>query len=210
MLDTTGPSPSADERSPTARRATPRLPHGFPSSSFMFRGLIDADRYRVVAPDLIGFGASETPPASEFDYTFDALAAVTADLLDQLGLDRFAIYVQDIPDEVRWHYTHGVPRELLDLLSPDTCTCATCPTPNCTCSMRATSPWRPTAPRSPSSSVNSCRAPSPGAPQRPDPEEPPCRAVSLNCSSPPPSAPRRRVTAAGPTGCSPRPTRRTA
>lgn len=42
------------------------LLHGFPSSSFMFRRLIEdlADCYHVVAPDLIGFGASEAPPAS--------------------------------------------------------------------------------------------------------------------------------------------------
>src|SRR5262249_35828030 len=39
------------------------LLHGFPASSFMFRELIPrlADQYRVIAPDLPGFGFTEVP-----------------------------------------------------------------------------------------------------------------------------------------------------
>jgi pimeloyl-ACP methyl ester carboxylesterase len=42
------------------------LLHGFPASSFMFRDLIPllADRYHVIAPDHLGFGLSDAPPAS--------------------------------------------------------------------------------------------------------------------------------------------------
>jgi pimeloyl-ACP methyl ester carboxylesterase len=73
------------------------LLHGFPTSSFMFRNLIPAlaDRYRVIAPDHLGFGLSDAPPADEFDYTFDALTDLTARLLDELGITRCAMYVQD-------------------------------------------------------------------------------------------------------------------
>ncbi|WNI24911.1 alpha/beta fold hydrolase [Streptomyces sp. ITFR-16] len=73
------------------------LLHGYPTSSFMFRGLIPllADRYHVIAPDHLGFGHSDAPPVEEFTYTFDALAELTSGLLDQLGLDRYALYVQD-------------------------------------------------------------------------------------------------------------------
>ena len=55
------------------------LLHGFPASSFMFRHLIPllADRYHVIAPDHLGFGLSDAPPADEFSYTFDALAGLT-------------------------------------------------------------------------------------------------------------------------------------
>jgi pimeloyl-ACP methyl ester carboxylesterase len=157
------------------------LLHGFPSSSFMFRGLVEdlADRCHVVAPDFVGFGASDAPAVTDFDYTFDSLATVTADLLDQLGVTKYAVYIQDIGspvglriatrtpervtalivqngnaytdgltgfwdglraywrdpaahvdavratldlEHVRWHYTHGVPAERLDLVSPDTWT----------------------------------------------------------------------------------------
>ncbi len=50
------------------------LLHGFPTSSYMFRQLVPilADRYRVIAPDMLGFGLSDAPAADEFDYTFDA------------------------------------------------------------------------------------------------------------------------------------------
>ncbi|MET7753023.1 alpha/beta hydrolase [Micromonospora sp. NPDC005367] len=73
------------------------LLHGFPTSSFMFRHLIPdlADRYHVIAPDYLGFGLSDAPAADEFDYTFEALTDLTADLLEQLGITRYAIYVQD-------------------------------------------------------------------------------------------------------------------
>ncbi|MET8413942.1 alpha/beta fold hydrolase, partial [Streptomyces sp. NPDC005195] len=73
------------------------LLHGFPTSSHMFRHLIPAlaDRYHVIAPDHIGFGQSAMPSPQEFPYTFEALTQVTSDLLEQLGVDRFAMYVQD-------------------------------------------------------------------------------------------------------------------
>jgi pimeloyl-ACP methyl ester carboxylesterase len=80
------------------------LLHGFPTSSFMFRELIPAlaDRYHVIAPDYLGFGLSDAPPAEDFDYTFDALTALTSGLLDQLGVSRYAIYVQDYGAPIGW------------------------------------------------------------------------------------------------------------
>jgi pimeloyl-ACP methyl ester carboxylesterase len=74
------------------------LLHGFPSSSHMFRDLIPklADRLHVIAPDYLGFGYSDAPSASEFQYTFDNLAEHVEELLfDVLGLKKFSIYVQD-------------------------------------------------------------------------------------------------------------------
>ena len=73
------------------------LLHGFPSSSFMFRELITelAGDYHVIAPDHLGFGYSSMPSVDSFPYTFEALTDITLGLLDQLGVDRFALYVQD-------------------------------------------------------------------------------------------------------------------
>ena len=74
------------------------LLHGFPSSSHMFRDLIPllADRFRVIAPDYIGFGYSDRPAASEFAYNFENITAHVEKLLfDSLRLTKFAIYVQD-------------------------------------------------------------------------------------------------------------------
>ncbi|MEU2618529.1 alpha/beta fold hydrolase [Streptomyces sp. NPDC007157] len=80
------------------------LLHGFPTSSHMFRNLIPAlaDRYRVIAPDHIGFGQSAMPDLGDFPYTFDALTDVTGGLLEQLGVDRFAMYVQDYGAPIGW------------------------------------------------------------------------------------------------------------
>jgi pimeloyl-ACP methyl ester carboxylesterase len=74
------------------------LLHGFPSSSHMFRDLIPklALNFHVVAPDYIGFGYSDAPPVSEFEYTFDNMAVYVEELLfHALGLKKFSIYVQD-------------------------------------------------------------------------------------------------------------------
>jgi pimeloyl-ACP methyl ester carboxylesterase len=80
------------------------LLHGFPASSFMFRNLVPllADRCHVIAPGHLGFGLSDAPRADEFSYTFDALAALTADLLSQLGVTEYAMYVHDYGAPVGW------------------------------------------------------------------------------------------------------------
>ncbi len=71
------------------------LLHGFPTASHMFRDLIPllANRYRVIAPDLPGFGQTRAPDG--FTYTFDALAEVVEKFIDAIGLNRFAIYIFD-------------------------------------------------------------------------------------------------------------------
>jgi pimeloyl-ACP methyl ester carboxylesterase len=73
------------------------LLHGFPSSSHMFRDLIPllADRFRVVAPDLPGFGLSDAPDRKTFRYTFDNLATVIDRFTEAIALPRYAIYVFD-------------------------------------------------------------------------------------------------------------------
>lgn len=73
------------------------LLHGFPSSSHMFRDLIPqlADRYRVIAPDLPGFGLTQAPGRGSFDYSFDNLAEVIGQFVEALGLTRYALYVFD-------------------------------------------------------------------------------------------------------------------
>ena len=73
------------------------LLHGFPTSSHMFRDLIPAlaDRYRVIAPDLPGFGLTKAPPRATFAYTFDALADVVDGFVTALGLEHYALYIFD-------------------------------------------------------------------------------------------------------------------
>ena len=71
------------------------LLHGFPTSSHMFRNLIPllAGDYHVIAPDLPGYGLSDMPDRSAFTYSFDHLAEIIGDFVDQIGLKKFAIYI---------------------------------------------------------------------------------------------------------------------
>jgi pimeloyl-ACP methyl ester carboxylesterase len=73
------------------------LLHGFPASSFMFRELIPrlADHYRVIAPDLPGFGFTEVPEQRKYTYSFDALALTIAAFTEALKMKRYALYVFD-------------------------------------------------------------------------------------------------------------------
>jgi pimeloyl-ACP methyl ester carboxylesterase len=73
------------------------LLHGFPTSSFMFRELIPhlALDYRVIAPDLPGFGFTEVPAERKYVYSFDQLARTIEAFTRALKLDRYAIYVFD-------------------------------------------------------------------------------------------------------------------
>jgi pimeloyl-ACP methyl ester carboxylesterase len=61
----------------------------------MFRNLIPvlAERYRVVAPDLPGFGFTVSP--SPFEHTFDHLAEVMDGFTTMVGVKRYAVYVFD-------------------------------------------------------------------------------------------------------------------
>lgn len=73
------------------------LLHGFPSAGHMFRDLIPelADHFRLIAPDLPGFGQSDMPDRGMFAYTFDNIARIIDRFTEVIGLGRFAIYVFD-------------------------------------------------------------------------------------------------------------------
>ncbi|WP_327122842.1 alpha/beta fold hydrolase [Streptomyces sp. NBC_01727] len=95
------------------------LLHGFPTSSHMFRHLIPAlaDRYHVIAPDHIGFGQSAMPALEDFPYTFEALTEVTSGLLQHLGVDRFAMYVQDYGAPIGWRLALQTPDRVTAIIS---------------------------------------------------------------------------------------------
>jgi pimeloyl-ACP methyl ester carboxylesterase len=95
------------------------LLHGFPTSSHMFRDLIPAlsDRYRLIAPDLPGFGQTKSPPRGSFDYTFDNLARVMQHFVDKIGLDRFALYVFDYGAPVGYRMASARPERISAIIS---------------------------------------------------------------------------------------------
>lgn len=95
------------------------LLHGFPTSSHMYRDLIPqlAGRYRVIAPDLPGFGFSEAPARGTYPYTFDALAQTVERFTDALGLDRYALYVFDYGAPVGLRLAMSRPERVTALIS---------------------------------------------------------------------------------------------
>ena len=73
------------------------LLHGMPSSSFQYRNLIPilASKFRVIAPDLPGFGFTKTP--EDYKFTFEHLSRSTERFIDALHLSTkpFPVYIFD-------------------------------------------------------------------------------------------------------------------
>ncbi|MGH6838619.1 MAG: alpha/beta fold hydrolase [Methylocella sp.] len=95
------------------------LLHGFPTSSHMVRNLIPllADRYHIVAPDLLGFGFSDAPARAEFKYTFDNLTKVVDGFTQAVGLKRYAIYVFDYGAPVGFRLALAHPERVTAIIS---------------------------------------------------------------------------------------------
>jgi pimeloyl-ACP methyl ester carboxylesterase len=106
------------------REAGPRdaptvlLLHGFPTSSHMFRDLIPqlADRHHLIAPDYPGFGNSACPGVDEFSYTFDHLADVLEAFTEAIGLERYALYLQDFGGPVGFRLAARHPERVTGLV----------------------------------------------------------------------------------------------
>lgn len=94
------------------------LLHGFPTSSHMFRNLIPAlaDRYHLIAPDYPGYGQSDMPDRAGFTYSFDRFALLVDGLLEQLHVERFAMYVMDYGAPVGWRLALKHPRRVTGLV----------------------------------------------------------------------------------------------
>jgi pimeloyl-ACP methyl ester carboxylesterase len=95
------------------------LLHGFPTSSHMFRDLMPllADKYRLIAPDLPGFGHTQAPQRGQFDYTFDNLAKIIDGFTQALSLDRYALYVFDYGAPVGYRLAAAHPERVTAIIS---------------------------------------------------------------------------------------------
>lgn len=93
------------------------LLHGFPTSSFMFRNLINdlKGKYHLVAPDYPGFGYSSFPKVNKYEYTFDNLSTTIEKFIDVLHIKKFSLYIQDYGSPVGLRIVSRRP-ELLECL----------------------------------------------------------------------------------------------
>jgi len=95
------------------------LLHGFPASSFQYRELMPllADRYRVIAPDLPGFGFTEVPAARNYRYNFDNLAASTTAFVQAMQLEKFALYVFDYGAPTGFRLAMAQPQKITAIIT---------------------------------------------------------------------------------------------
>lgn len=94
------------------------LLHGFPGSSFYYRNLIPmlATRYHVIAPDNLGSGNSEHKSPDILHYTFDTLAYYNQQLLNQLHIQHYAIYMFDFGAPVGYRLMMKDPAKITALI----------------------------------------------------------------------------------------------
>ena len=86
------------------------LVHGVPTNSWMYRNLADelvASEYRVVVPDLMGFGASDRMEYYD-DYDFGNQADILVSLMDSLGINDWQQVTHDMGGLVTWHMLQDV------------------------------------------------------------------------------------------------------
>jgi pimeloyl-ACP methyl ester carboxylesterase len=94
------------------------LPHGYPCSSFQFRHFMAAlgDRWRLVAPDMPGFGYSATPDPAGFRYTFEGYSDFLMRFVEALGLTRYAIYLHDYGSQFGFRVAMAAPQRVAGLI----------------------------------------------------------------------------------------------
>ncbi|MGN8055176.1 alpha/beta fold hydrolase [Pedobacter sp. 22163] len=99
------------------------LLHGYPTSSHMFRNLIDSlsGKYHLIAPDYPGYGRSEQPPIADFDYTFDNFAEIISTLLQKLEISKYSLYLMDYGAPVGWRIASANPEKIDTLIVQNGC-----------------------------------------------------------------------------------------
>jgi pimeloyl-ACP methyl ester carboxylesterase len=69
--------------------------HGVPTDSRQWHPFLERAGTEAIAVDLPGFGASERRPPGEFDYSMDGITRALRGFIDAVGLDEYALVVQD-------------------------------------------------------------------------------------------------------------------
>ncbi len=95
------------------------LLHGFPSSSHQYRELMPllASKFRVIAPDLPGFGFTEVPEKRQYVYSFDALAQTMQAFVEALALKQYTMFVFDYGAPVGFRLALTYPERVTGIIS---------------------------------------------------------------------------------------------
>ena len=94
------------------------LLHGYPTSSHMFRNLINdlSHRYHLLAPDYPGYGRSEQPPMAKFNYTFRNMSKIVEEFLEVLNVDKFSVYLMDYGAPIGYRIAAKYPDRVQSLI----------------------------------------------------------------------------------------------
>ena len=105
---------SGDKNKPTFL-----LLHGFPTASHLFRNLMPIleNDFHVIAPDFIGFGQSDAPVHTEFEYTFANLTNYVDSFLNAMKIDKFYMYVFDYGAPIGFNLAVKYPDRILGIVS---------------------------------------------------------------------------------------------
>jgi len=95
------------------------LLHGFPSSSHMYREVLSGlgDDYYLIAPDYPGFGDSSYPSSEKFTYTFDNIARVMNRFLEQRGLKKYSLMIQDYGAPIGFRIATAHPERVQSIIT---------------------------------------------------------------------------------------------
>ena len=85
----------------------------------MYRNLIPllAQQYRVIAPNLPGFGFTEVPEERQYKYTFSNLGKTIEAFLDALSIHRYAVYIFDYGAPTAWHLALRRPESISAIIT---------------------------------------------------------------------------------------------
>ncbi|WP_433903470.1 alpha/beta fold hydrolase [Sphingobacterium puteale] len=99
------------------------LLHGYPTSSHMYRNLIQSlsPKYHLIAPDYPGYGRSEQPPMAEFEYTFDNFAKIITTLLEKLNIHKYSLYLMDYGAPIGFRIASASPEKIDTLIVQNGC-----------------------------------------------------------------------------------------
>jgi pimeloyl-ACP methyl ester carboxylesterase len=106
------------ERGPAGHGDAPTVLclHGFPELAVSWRDQLAglSDGYRVVAPDMRGYGGTDAPPRVR-DYSIDRLVRDVVELIGALGVEKVHLVGHDWGAVIAWEVAQRHPEHLLTL-----------------------------------------------------------------------------------------------
>ncbi len=94
------------------------LLHGVPTSGWLYRKMIDpliAQGYRVIVPDMLGFGSSDSPEGYEI-YTEEMHAQRILELMNHLQIDSWTHVMHDAGGLWTWELMERAPEKIKNLI----------------------------------------------------------------------------------------------